>query len=304
MNVLLPLTVTDAMLTSSTVAEPAAGETAWVSAGSYSVDDLRVRSTTHRVYKCVAAHTGRTALPEADANFWLDFAPSNRWAMFDQFTSTATKSGGAQTVVLRPGFFNSLWAYVPLGAEITLSVKDGVGGPEVFAKTLSLLEDPLDWYDWAFGQLKAKTKVLFSDIVPYPDAEATVTVTGLSGTSIGMLLFGDLRDLTGESTFGGTLAGASAEPITYSYIKTDDYGNTTIKRRGSATDLRAKVVMAKVDADAALASVQSVLDVPCAWVATKATGYEGLSVFGLGSGSLSYDGPTLAVFSINVKGMI
>ena len=54
MNIITPITVTAAMIGgATTIAEPAAGETAWVSAGTYALGDLRIRTSTHRVYKCV-----------------------------------------------------------------------------------------------------------------------------------------------------------------------------------------------------------------------------------------------------------
>ena len=44
--ILKPTPITDAMLASCTVAEPAAGETAWTSAGTYALGDNCIRTTT------------------------------------------------------------------------------------------------------------------------------------------------------------------------------------------------------------------------------------------------------------------
>ena len=41
--------------------------------------------------------------------------------------------------------------------------------------------------------------------------------------------------------------------------------------------------MPRANADAALAHLQSILDVPVSWISTTCPGYEGLNVFGLGS---------------------
>lgn len=306
MDVLNPITLTDAMLSASSIAEPAASETAWVSAGTYALGDYRIRTTTHRVYKAKQAHTGRTALPEVDTDYWLDYGPTLRWSAFDQYTSTASTATTSLSYTLRPGFFNCL-AFLGLDAgDIAVTVKDAPGGAVIYSFSGSLQEPPLDWYDYAFGTIKGLTKLILSGITPYPDPEVSITITAAAGVTVrvGMVAVGDLRSLLGEAEWGGTECGASAEPVTYSYIKTDEYGNTTIVRRHAATDLRVRVVMPRAYADAALVMVQDVLDVPCVWVATQADGYAGLTVFGLGSGQLSYDSFNHAVFNIAVKGMI
>ncbi len=119
-----------------------------------------------------------------------------------------------------------------------------------------------------------------------------------------MLNVGDYRSLLGDSEWGGTQYGASAEPVSYSYIKTYPDGTTKIVRGTSATSMRATVMLPRDQADYALSCVQEVLDMPVSWVATDVKGYAGLNVFGLGSGSLTYDGFSHASLNINVKGMI
>ena len=304
-NALVPVTITDAMLTSSTIAEPAAGETAWVSAGTYALGDLRIRTTTHRVYRCVLAHTGRTALPEVDPVYWIDVYATQKWSMFDAYASTQSAIATPLTVVVKPGFFNAFALLGLDGATATITYKDTTGGATVYSATVSLQEDPLDWYDYAFGVIRVKTKLTVDNLVPYPDPELTISITAATGTvKCGMLAVGDMRNLLDSATFGGTQYGATAEPITYSYIKTDEYGNTVIKKRSTATDMKIRIVLPKANSDFALATVQSLLDVPAVWIASDQAGYAGLTVFGLGSGSLSYESYTYDIFSINVKGMI
>ena len=48
---------------------------------------------------------------------------------------------------------------------------------------------------------------------------------------------------------------------------------------------------------------QEVLDVPVSWISADSKGFDGLNVFGLGSGSLSYTF-FVAEFDITVKGLI
>ena len=306
MKVLVPIALTSAMLTSSTIAEPAAGETAWVSAASYTLGDQRIRSTTHRVYEALVTHTGRTDLPEVDDVYWLDVGPTARWAAFDTEISTQSTVATNMTYVLRPGFFNAIAFYGMDGAAISLIVKDAPGGSVIYAYSGDLYNLPLDWYDYAFGLTTKRNKLILKDITPYPDAEVTITVTAGAGITVkaGMIMMGDLRPLLGEAAWGGAEYGVSAEPVNYSRITTDKYGTTSIVKGRSVTDMRGKVLMPKSNADYFLAQVQDVLSTPCAVITTDALGYDGLNVFGLLSGSMTYDSFGTASFNFLVKGLV
>lgn len=311
MNILVPITITDAMIgAGTTIAEPASGETAWVSAGTYVLGDRRIRSTTHRVYECVQANTGRTAFPEVDTAYWLDAGPTQRYAPFDTYTSTAATATTSITYVLNPGYFNAVSLYGLTGTQIVVSVKDAPGGTEIYrypaSGTASLTEPPTGWYDYMFGKRRPIQKLVLSNLPIRPTAELTITVTAAAGVAvgIGMINVGDLTPLLGDAEWGGVTGGASAEPTSYSYIKTNDDGTTTIKRRGKSTNLRATVVIPRQKADAALATVQQVLDVPVSWIATTSQGFDGLNVFGIGSCSMSYDSFGIATLQVNVKGLI
>lgn len=308
MNIISPITITDSMIgAGTTIAEPAAGETAWSgSSVSYLVGDERIRATTHRKYRCATAHTSAASpLPENDPTRWVDVGPTDRWAPFDIYTSTAAATTTSLTYVLQPGYFNALALYGLTGSQYTLTLKDAPAGTTIWTRTGYLSEDPLDWYGYLFGTPKQLTKLVFSGLPIRPDSELTVTLTAASGqpVGLGMLVVGDYTPLAGID-WGGTQYGASAEPVTYSYIKTNDDGTTQIVRRHAATNMRATVAMPRDEADRVLQAVQNVLDQPVAWIATATPGYAGLNVFGLGSGSMSYDSFGIANLSITVKGLI
>lgn len=304
MNILTPLTITDSMILAGTsIAEPSAGETAWVSAGTYALGDLRIRTTTHKVYSCVQAHSGRTALPENDSAYWLEKSPTNRWSPFDSYTSTPATATTSLTYVLQPGYFNALAMYGLVGTSAEITVKDAPGGSTIYSNTVSLLENPVGWWEYLFLPTRQISKIILTDIPIRPSAELTIVITGAT-CAVGMINVGDYKSILGESVWGGTQQGAKAEPVSYSYIKTNADGTTTIIRRNAATSMRASVVLPRENADYALTCIQEVLDVPVSWVATDESGFVGLNVFGLGSGSLSYDSFNVATLDLSVKGMI
>jgi len=306
-NILMPITVTEAMIMAgTTVAEPAPGEIVWVPGGTYALEDLRIRSTVHRVFKATQPHTGRTTPPEADPLYWKDMGPTLRHAPFDVYTSTAATAVSSLTYVLQPGFFNALSLYGLVGSGISVTVKDAPGGSVVLAYSADLYAQATGLYELLFTSLLARDKLVFYDIPISPAAELSITVTAATGDTvgIGMVNVGDLRAVIGQGKWGGTQLGVSAQPKTYSYIKFFDDGSCEIKRRGKATDLRGSVRMPAESAEYAVATIQAVLDVPVSIIATREDGYAWLNVFGLIGGNAVADSKGAMSFNFDVKGFL
>ena len=301
--ILVPLLMTDSMLHSSTVAEPSARETVWTSGGTYVAGDERIRIITHRVYVCVKDCSGRTQPPEDDPMYWLEMRSTDRWAMFDDKVSTATQASSTLTVVIRPGeFFNALALYGLDGTHIEITVRDAPGGNVIKHYDEDLYEPFGDWYEWLFSPYRPTTKVFLRDIVPYATAEITITISASGGTvGIGLVAFGDLMSMV-RAGVGGAEYGLSIEPIDYSYVREDAFGNTEIKRRYAATDLRCTVNLPKADEDYAAELLIAVRALPVAFIATATPGYDSANVFGLVSGRVVRDKPSTA--EIRVKGLV
>jgi len=307
--VLVPIELTDAMLSSSTIAEPAATETAWNAATNYAVGAEAILVSTHRVYTNLLGGVNATspelALTGATPR-WLDTRPTLRWAAFDSQVSTQSTAVTPLTYVMLPGLINAIAFYGLDGTTLSISIKDAPGGTVIYTNTIDLTEPPLDYYDYYFGRIKSLTKAVVKDLVPYANPEITISITAGVGVTVkaGMIAFGDLRALLSTGEIGGTLTGAKAKPVTYSYISTDAFGTTSIVRRTAATDLDITAQVPTSDADTALATIQEVLDVPAAWIGSDTANFTGLNVFGLASGDVSYEGPTYSIITINVRGLI
>lgn len=307
MKLIDPIDITPSMIgAATTVAEPASSETAWASGGNYVVGYKRIRTATRRVYKCAVAHSGSTTPPELDTARWVDDGPTLRWAPFDIYTSTAATATTSLTYVLSPGFFNVVALYGLTGASARIVIKDAPGGTVVYDQTYSLYEGAAGWYEYLFTTPRAIAKIIAKDLPIRPTAELAITITAASGqpVGVGMIVVGDYKSLLpADADWGGTQDGATADPVTYSYINTDEFGTTNIKRRHSATGMQASMVLPRVGADAALDIIRSVLDKPVAWIATDAAGFDGLNVFGLGSARVRY-GPNKSTIDLTVKGLI
>lgn len=301
--VLPPITITDAMFVSSTVTE--ADHAAWVAGTPYAVGTRCISAATHRIYESLrASNTGNDPTNiinrAGTAPWWLDVGPTNKWAMFDAIVSTQTTIATPLTVVLRPGQFNAVY-FGGLDAEqLAITVRDAPGGSVIYSDTI-LLEGsaPDDYYEHFFDRYKPLRDYIVSGLDAYYTAEITMTLSRTSGTvKCGIMAVGDLKPL------GSTMYGAKAKPKTYSYIDIDDYGTLTIKRRKATTDVSLSAMLKLDEANTVIETIQSVLDVPCAWIGHNLPEYGGLRVFGLGSGELTYDLPKDCKLSLNVQGLI
>lgn len=303
LSVLAPISITDTMLTSSSVAET--DYPVWNSATTYALGDRVIMTSTHRIYESLKAGNLNKD-PSVQANqvgspaWWLEVGPTNRWAMFDNNTSTATSGASPLTVVIKPGFSNCIYLGKINADHLHLIVKDAPGGNIIFEYDEDLENSaPDDYYEYFFDPFDPQEDYLARDIPPYNDMEYTIILTKLSGSpALGLCAIGDLKPL------GATQYGAKVKPKTYSYMKTDSFGNVTIIRRQSATDMSASAIMPLKNANTVIKTVQSVLDVPCVWVGTDLPEYSGLRVFGLGSGELEYVNYSEAQLTISVQGMI
>ena len=105
MRVVAPLTITDAVLISSSASET--DYAAWNAGTSYTLGQRVIRTTTHKVYENLIAGTNAN-LPENDSTRWLDCGATNRWKMFDAKVGTSTVLPSPLTWTLAPGRVDSL----------------------------------------------------------------------------------------------------------------------------------------------------------------------------------------------------
>ena len=303
LSVLVPIEIDDAKLVSSTVAET--DYPVWLPDTTYAIGDRRISLMTHRVYESLAAgNIGHdpTVIDNRVGTtlWWFDVGATNAWAMLDGEVSTQTVTASPLTLVVRPGAINSAFVAGIDASTLSIVVKDRPGG-SVVSQYASDLEAslPADYYEHFYDPFKMQTDFLATNIGVYNDCEVTLTLERSGGTvKCSVLAMGDLRPL------GATQYGAKAKPKSFSYIKTDEYGNNVIKRRKKARDMSATAFVALSEANSVLDTISELLDVPCVWIGTDLPEYTGLRTYGLGSAELSYDHPQDAILNLTVQGII
>ena len=305
MNIIVPIPITAALIGAgcSLTEDPSP---AWTS-GTYAIGDERHVVATHRVYRCAVAGAS-TVSPELDPNRWQDRRPTNKMAPFDIYTSTAAKSTAADIVYpITARFCNAVALYGAVGSSYDITVRSAPGGPVIYNKSGRLRESAKGWYSWLFGARRPLAKVIATGIPIRPAAEVTITIRAAAGSSraLGMIVLGKYRPLIGLGPWGGTEYGASVEPVSYGYVRTEDDGTTTWQQGHTATNLRCRISLPRDQADQAVEMLQEVLGKPVACIGTDVAGYNGLSTFGIISSSpVSYEGHNHASIDTSVKGIV
>lgn len=306
-RVLVPITITNAMiLAGTTIAEPASGETLWVSAATYAVGQEVIRSTTHRVYTCGVAHTGRTGLPEVDTAYWADSRPTQRWCPFDDYANTKTSTVTGFTFVLQPGFCNGLVIYGLLGTNYALTVKDAPGGTVTKSETGDLYAQAGGFYELLYTILPVRTQLSFDDLAISPTTEVTITITSGTGlpVALGTVKVGDWRQFKGDGKFGGAEYGAQSARTSYTFRRYELDGTYKTVKRPTSRDV---TVTINIEADQAMYADSILSEIADTAVPFEAVGLEKygyLNTLGFVTGSMRAGNPGITNLNLTIKGNV
>ena len=278
-----PMPMTDAALTSSTLAEDTVA--AWVTGTNYTSGAEVYLASTHRVYRDSVGGVSATS-PHIDTVRWKDMRPTNKWAPFDQYSGTRAQSTTADiTYVFTGRFVNALIFYALAGSGIVVSIKDAPGGTQIYryptTGTARLKRPARGYWDYAYGDRVSRRTLQLFNLPIRSNAEITVTISAGAGQlrAVGMIVRGKLRALAGRG-WGGVEQGAEADPKTYTTRTTASDGSFKVIVRGSAKDLRWTLHMERKNADAAVQQLEDLMSKPVAVLATMVAGFDGLSAFG------------------------
>jgi len=301
-RVMVPIEVTASMIKAgTTIPEPdlANGEVAWASGASYSVNNERTFNGS--VWGCKLAHTGRTANPEVDVNYWYRVGPTNRMAPFDDYSNTKVVATTSLTYVVGPGFLNGLAVYGMEGSSYSIVVRDGPGGPPMREWAGDLYSQAAGFYELLFSTLAKTEQLSFDDIPLSPNAQVTITVTAAPGgrVAIGTIKFGDWRQFIGDGKFGGTQYGAESNRISRTLREYNADGTYKIVRRATSRDVSCSIVIDAEQAMNADAILGDIIDTAVPFEASGLPRYGYLNTLGFVTGSIRAD--TYGTTSINLK---
>jgi len=273
---IVPTTITDAMLVSCTVAEPASGETVWDAATAYTVGQIAIRTTTHKRYRRIVAGTTATA-PESDTTNWLDIGATNRWAQFDRKVGTKTTGTTSVTTVIKPGSAEGLALLDVVGTSVDVTMRETTGGAVVYTKHVDLDASIVgSVYDWMYGEYNQRLNVVLTDLPgQYPSGEITVTVNSTSGGAIGVLAAGRVQAL------GVTEYGAGAGIINWGKVTDDGFGNREWLEGDWANRVTLPIVANRSDMARLHRQLAKVRSTPCIYIGSALADLEPLVCYGV-----------------------
>ena len=229
-KVIRPVTITEAMLTSTNVTDSTAE---YSSATTYAVDDLvKVTSTaggasadTNKIYKSkTGSNTGND--PVTDTTNWEEVSSTNDWKMFDQVPQDQSSRAETMTIVLTPGQTINSFSLINVEAEqVVISATSAEGGGTVYNQTYGLIDDSLigDWYEYFFEPAAYQSDFVVTDLPVYPDIVVTITITNTGGTVlVGALIIGQAAEI------GSAAIGTQFGLTDYSTVNIDANGRFTI----------------------------------------------------------------------------
>lgn len=303
MKFIRPTAITDAMLTSSTVAEDE--HPAWDAGTSYTVGDKVLRVQTHRIYERVVTGTTSTP-PEEDAVNWLDIGPTNRWAMLDAVIGTSTTASDSITVVLEPGRLNSLALLNLNAAMVTVTLE--ANAETVYSASFDLTDNSSvgNWYEYFYEPVYQHDNLTITDLLDaalldipvYGEGVLTVTISRPGGTvSVGMLVVGLVTSI------GHTQHGATVAIRDYSRINRDDFGGVTFVRRDYSKVVSGDVVIDSGRVDAVTRELSRYRATPVVWLGSDS--YGSLVVYGFAADwRCEIANPSASVLTIDIEGLV
>lgn len=311
MNILLPTTITEAMIGAGTnipAVDTAAGEIAWAPSGAFSIDDLRVYEGA--VYSCVKDHTATAASkpPAQDPINWLYKQPSNRMAPFDEYIYTAAKKPGEVRYVLHPGFFTGFAMYGVEADEVEVTLRETPGGQVLLQDSSEMWEQAFGEWEYLFGELRRETKFTRKDLPMRPAAELEIVLRRNNpdtDAELGLLTVGQWRTLFAPfSSLGGTEYGADVTPKSYAYFKRNSDGTYTREVGRKAKQITASVLIDATHAPAAEDLLRRILNVPVAIEVSDMPRYGHLSTVGFVTGKVVAETYSTARVNISVDGNV
>lgn len=276
MKIIRPVTINDAALVSSTVAET--DYTAWSSGTTYAIGDRCIRTSTHRIYESLVAgnlnNTPETNTSGASPK-WLDIGPTNRWAMFDEKVGTQTTATTTFTVVIAPGRVNGLALMQIEAGTVDIEMTDG--GSPVYTATASLNggTDVLDWFGYFFDPIVRKTDIVFTDLPLYESGEITITLSDSTGTTVkcGVCAVGMIANL------GNTRPSPKIGITDYSRKDVDEFGHTGVLERSYSKRSTVALWLDSLLVDSVARILADVRATPVVWIGADNL-YTSLLIYG------------------------
>lgn len=225
-----PITITDSMITSTTVPYPDTGETAWVS-GTIYAKGAKVSYLINGVYHRFESlqDSNQAHPPEKYPNenqWWLDLGYVNKLAAFQNDRNTQTVTTSPYVVSIDP---NARFGAIAVGnvQADTITVEVLSGAEVIFTQTKKLkARNVYDWFSWTYEPFYQSTGTVFTNLPINANNTFKITISDGSGTvKIGSIIAGLPLDI------GRAQYGTGIRRQNFSTFERDEFGETKITIR-------------------------------------------------------------------------
>jgi len=222
MRMVRPITITDAILLSSNVAET--DYAAYAAGTTYALGARVILVSTHKIYESAQAgnvgHNPPDNLTGATP-WWLEVGATNRWRMLDGLVGSQTTNADTIELSLDTSEQSSVNFLQLEAASLSIEVTDNATSTVVYSETFSLISDKNITDGWTyFFEPFIFTRNRSIGIPLLADSTTAITISNLTGTA----KCGEV--LVGNSTFIGHVAyGAEIGITDFSVKQEDEWGN-------------------------------------------------------------------------------
>lgn len=264
--------------------------------GGPAITTTGAQSGTHTA---TATSTSPEVAGDGDIPTWLDIAPTNAHAMFDDKWGTQTIAANSLTVSLTPGcVVDSMVGLNLLGNQVTITCT--VGGAVIYTKVIPLQTD-IGVYDWAtyfLAPIVAQDDVVATDLLPYYTQTITFTIEGPAAVGIGNIVLGN------QVKLGVLEASPKAGIIDFGTKERDKYGNISFVEGEYSKRFGGRLVTESNFVDQLAAILAQVRSKPVVWIGAGGM-YSSLIVWGTFKDfevDIAY--PTISYCTITIEGLV
>ena len=266
-----PVNITDANLLASNV--PEAEYPPYNAGATYANGALVIAA--HRIYQNNSGGNLTGVYPPDNLTQWEDVAPSNRWAMFDLYSSTVTENPDSIVVDIKTGVAVNSIALINInGAYVDVTATHPVNGV-IFTKRYYLYRSDgiRGWYSYFFTKRSPKNKLTELNIPAFRNVTVRIEIHAPGGTArCGSLLIGRYINL------GQLQWGYSSEINDYSKKQIDENGYVNIQRGNYSFRPEFSMRVNDGDLDSVGRTMARYRSTPAVWIA--GTRHEIMTVFG------------------------
>jgi hypothetical protein len=213
--------------------------------------------------------------PASSPLYWMEAAPSNRWAMWDAEISTAsTVAGNLTATLVVPGRFNAVAFHGLMGSSITVTQKNA-GGATLWTETRALMSNPASWYAYFYDTRQQVRQAVFTGLVPQLGSRIEVVIASTTTAACAAVSVGNAREL-GDAQYGATSGITS-----YSRKETSSAGVQTLRKGRTSKRMSLTLVQPLGQYNAVSELLESLDATAATWVGVPgSSSHEPLTILG------------------------